>query len=91
MSNLIITLPNGLPTTTASCAAVLGDDMGAVIRHVEAPLALLPEAGESEVVVVVPAEQLSWHRVELPKGTLDRGLFQDGSTARLRTVLDGLP
>jgi len=90
MSNLIITLPNGLPTTTASCAAVLGDDMGAVIRHVVAPLALLPEAGESEVVVVVPAEQLSWHRVELPKGTLDRGLFQDGSTARLRTVLDGL-
>lgn len=90
MSTLTITLPAGLPTATASCMAVLGDDTGAVIRHVEAPLSLLPDAADSEVVAMVPLEQLSWHQLELPKGTLERGLFQDGSPQRLRAVLDGL-
>lgn len=90
MSTLIITLPTGLPTATASCMAVLTDGSGAMTRHLEAPVSLLPDAGSSEVVAVVPAEQLSWHRLELPKGTLDRGLFQDGAPARLRAVLDGM-
>jgi len=90
MSTLTITPPAGLPTATASCMAVLSDGVGTVTRHVEAPLSLLPDAADGEVVVVVGLEQLSWHRLELPKGTLERGLFQDGSPARLRAVLDGL-
>jgi general secretion pathway protein L len=90
MPTLTITLPFGLPTASASCMVVLGDDTSTVIRHVEAPLSLLPDAADSEIVAVVPAEQLSWHQLELPKGTLDRGLFQDGGATRLRAVLDGL-
>ncbi len=90
MPTLTITLPFGLPTASASCMAVLGDDTGTVIRHVEAPLSLLPDAAGSEIVAMVPAERLSWHQLELPKGTLDRGLFQDGGATRLRAVLDGL-
>lgn len=90
MPTLTITLPIGLPTASATCMAVLGDDTGTLIRHVETPLSLLPDAPDSEIVAVVPAEQLSWHQLELPKGTLDRGLFQDGGATRLRAVLDGL-
>lgn len=90
MSTLTITLSCGLPTATTSCMAVLGDNTGLVIRHVDAPLPLLPDAAGNEIVAVVPAEQLSWHQLQLPKGTLDRGLFQDGGATRLRAVLDGL-
>jgi len=39
---------------------------------------------------VVPAQHLSWHRLELPRGTLDRKLFADSDAVRLRAVLDGL-
>jgi general secretion pathway protein L len=83
MSTLTITLPPGPPSATAACLAVLGDDTGAVTRHVEAPLALLPQAAGGETVAVLMPEQLSWHRVDLPKGAL-------ANTGRLRTVLEGL-
>jgi general secretion pathway protein L len=53
--------------------------------HASASAALLPApAGAgSETVVIVPAAALSWHRVELPKGTGAR-------SPRLRAVLEGL-
>jgi general secretion pathway protein L len=54
-----------------------------VTRHVEAPLALLPQAAGGETVAVLMPEQLSWHRVDLPKGAL-------ANTSRLRSVLEGL-
>lgn len=83
MSTLTITLPPGPPSANATCLAVLGDDAGVVTRHVQAPLALLPQAAGGETVAVLMPEQLSWHRVDLPKGAL-------ANTGRLRTVLEGL-
>lgn len=51
---------------------------GSLADHGSAPPALLP-AG-SEVVAMVPAHMLSWHRITLPKV----------GAARLRSALDGL-
>jgi general secretion pathway protein L len=42
------------------------------------------------VVALVPARHLSWHQVQLPKGTLTRRFWQDGNPQRLRHVLEGL-
>ncbi|MDQ3058017.1 MAG: type II secretion system protein GspL [Pseudomonadota bacterium] len=84
MTSLIITLPRALPAAATLCEGVLTDDGRTVQRHVQATLALLPAPAGLEVVAVVPASRLSWHRVELPQGALK------GSTARLRAVLDGL-
>lgn len=50
----------------------------ALVDHGSAPLALLPRA--DELVVVVPARMLSWHRIVLPKV----------NSARLRNALDGM-
>lgn len=74
------------PLSPASSAAEYGwvratDDGNGVAANGSAPLALLPAA--SEVVLLLPAEALSWHSVTLPQGTL-------GNAARLRSVLDGL-
>ena len=49
-----------------------------LLDHGSAPLALLPRAGD--VVAVVPARMLSWHRIVLPKV----------NSARLRNALEGL-
>jgi general secretion pathway protein L len=69
---------------------VLTEDGRTVTQHTDAPLSLWPDVAGGEIVAIVPAAQLSWHRLNLPKGTLDRGVFQDGSPARLRSVIDGL-
>ncbi len=50
----------------------------AMAEHGSAPLALLPRA--DEVVAVVPARMLSWHRITLPKV----------NSARLRSALEGI-
>lgn len=50
----------------------------ALPEHGSAPLALLPSA--AELVAVVPAGMLSWHRVVLPKA----------GTSRMRSALEGL-
>jgi general secretion pathway protein L len=84
MTSLIITLPPALPTAATPCQGVLSADGRSVLRPVEATLALLPAPSGMDIVAVVPASRLSWHRVELPQGALK------GSTARLRAVLDGL-
>ena len=90
MSSLIVTLPSTLPTASTPCSTVWTEDGSTAKRHLDAPLNLLPQTPDAEVVVVVPAAQLSWHRVEFPKGTLERGFFQEGNAPRLRAVLDGL-
>ena len=91
MSTLIITLSSAPLDSAAVYDYVLTPDGLTVGASSHVPLALLPPVGNAdEVVAVVPASQLSWHQVQLPKGTLGRRFFQDGSTARLRTVLDGL-
>lgn len=90
MSALIVTLPPSLPTAATPCSAVWTEDGNTVKRHLDAPLSLLPETPHAEIVALVPVAQLSWHRVELPKGTLDRNFFQEGNASRLRAVLEGL-
>jgi general secretion pathway protein L len=90
MSTLIVTLPSSLPTPTTLCSTVLTQDGQTVSRQTEAPLSLWPDLPDGEIVAIVPACQLSWHRLDLPKGTLQRGFFQEGSASRLRSVIDGL-
>jgi len=90
MSTLIVSLPSGLPTAATPCGAVVSEDGRTVQHHVETTVALLPSAPNLETVAVVPASQLSWHRLELPKGTLDRSFFQEGNGSRLRSILNGL-
>lgn len=84
MTRLTITLPRTLPSTAALCQAVLSEDGYTPARTTESTLALLPAPSGQDVVAIVPASRLSWHRLELPKGALKT------STSRLRSVLDGL-
>ncbi len=90
MTTLIVTLAAQPPTAATLCDAVLMHDSSVSVRQVLVPLALLPAAPGAEVVAVVPSSLLSWHQVELPRGTLDRGFFQESNAPRLRAVLDGL-
>jgi len=81
MSLLLISLPPGAP---GSYAWATSGDGQAVAAHGAAAPALLPAGGRGvEVVAVVPAAQLSWHLVTLPKGV-------GAQSARLRPVLTGL-
>lgn len=67
----------------ASFSHVLSPDGQAVDRHARSEAALLPWQDAHEVVALVPAQALSWRRVQLPKGST-------ANPARLRTVLEGL-
>jgi general secretion pathway protein L len=91
MTTLIITLPAAPADTAALYDYVLTPDGSSVAGQSRVPLALLPPVSHSdEVVAVVPASQLSWHQVQLPKGTLGRRFLQDSSPLRVRAILDGL-
>ncbi|MGI9133852.1 MAG: type II secretion system protein GspL, partial [Rhodoferax sp.] len=90
MRTLILTLPTSLPGAATPVGAVLSADGSSVSRQIEVPLALLPDSGEAEVVALVPLGQMSWHRLELPRGTLDKKMFSEANGARLRSVLEGL-
>ena len=90
MTTLIVILSAKPPAAATLCDAVLTDDGSVAVRQVLVPLALLPAAPGAEVVALVPSSLLSWHQVELPRGTLDKGFFQESNAPRLRAVLDGL-
>jgi len=90
MSSLIVILPPTPAAAATPCEVVISDEAARVMRHAEAPVALLPAAPGAEIVAVVPAHKLSWHRLKLPRGTLERGYFQEKSAPRLRSVLEGL-
>ncbi len=79
MSTLIVTLPLQPAGAAPEYSYVLTPDGRTQTDHASVPAALLPQPG-GEVVAVVPARALSWHRVDLPKG----------SGPRLRNVLEGL-
>lgn len=90
MRTLIVTLPlpgetAGGPATSIEYDYVLTPDGQQLGSAASAAAALLPQpAGAgAEVVAVVPARALSWHQVELPKGT-------SAASPRLRAVLEGL-
>ncbi len=85
MSSLIVVLPSADSAAATVYTFVQVSADNTVVHHADAPAALLPKptGPGAEVVAVVPVRALSWHQVELPKGTT-------ASSPRLRAVLDGL-
>jgi general secretion pathway protein L len=85
MSALLVLLPPHPVTASTEFEYALTNDGSTVEDHGNAQAALLPTPARAgaEVVAVVPPAMLSWHRVELPKGTSAR-------SPRLRAVLEGL-
>jgi general secretion pathway protein L len=91
MSTLIVTLPLEACSNHTLFNYLLIRDGQQVGKQSSAPAALLPSANSSvEWVALVPAQKLSWHQVQLPKGTLGRRFLQKGNPPRLRAVLEGL-
>lgn len=85
MSSLFVQLPSGPVTGSTEFDYLVSPDGRSVGAHASAPAALLPAAlgAGAEIVAVAPAQALSWHRVELPKGVAP-------GSPRLRAVLEGL-
>lgn len=85
MSALIVLLPPHPVTASTEFEYALTSDGSTVEGHGTAQAALLPLPGRAgaEVVAVVPPAMLSWHRIDLPKGTA-------AGSPRLRAVLEGL-
>ena len=97
MSTLIIILPDdaappmGPESSTGPALNFLVTVDGvSVSRQSQAVVSLLAAVVHDEVVVVVPVRRLSWQNVQLPRGTLARGVLAQGDSGRLRAVLDGL-
>jgi len=89
MVTLVISLPHSMPSAglLLECVQV---EAGAVPRQEQRSLGLLGGKSAGEQVLVVPAERLSWQRVVMPKGTLDKPLFAEGQSQRTRAILSGL-
>jgi general secretion pathway protein L len=85
MSTLIVSLPPENATSATEWAYALTSDGLAPADHGKAPAALLPQprGAGAEVVALVPAQSVAWHRIELPKGVTV-------GAPRLRSVLEGL-
>lgn len=85
MSALLIFLPPQPATASTEFEFAVTGDGSTISDHGQAQASLLPAASRAgvEVVAVVPAAMLSWHRVELPKGAA-------AAPQRLRAVLEGL-
>jgi general secretion pathway protein L len=80
MTTLIVTLsPPGAATQELAYALV--NNAQSLSSHGAAPLALLPRADET--VLLLPSASVAWHRASLPK--LSRSL----SAQKLRAVLEG--
>lgn len=86
MSTLIVSLPLEGASAATEWAYAVTPDGRVPGDHGKAPAALLPQSrgpGPAEVVALVPAQALAWHRVELPKGVAP-------GTPRMRVALEGL-
>ena len=84
MNTLAVYLPHSTAGVTLTYDYALIADRHNLVDHGCVSAALLPTTARAgEVVVVVPIELLSWHKVELPKGM---GI----GSAKLRPVLEGL-
>jgi len=78
MTTLTLALPMAAPTNATEFGYVLSFDGRSASDHGTAPLALLPRA--DVLVLVVPVQALSWHRVRVPPV----------AATRMRAALDGL-
>ena len=80
MSTLIVSLPLESASSATEWAYAVTADGRTLADHGKAPAALLPapRGAGGEVVALVPAPALAWHRVDLPKGITP-------GTPRLRT------
>ena len=85
MSSLFVHLPAAPVTAATEFAYVLSVDGRIPGAASSAPASLLPAAqgAGSEVVALVPADALSWHRIEWPRGLTP-------ASPRLRAALEGL-
>lgn len=86
MRTLIIQLPPGPvnPATVYPHAVVQPEQAETAVRLQWSSAALLPTADrQTEVIALLPAASVSWHRVELPAGLHKQ-------TARLQAALQGL-
>jgi general secretion pathway protein L len=92
MTSLIISLPAVSAGAAAQYDYLLSSGGNSEASCASAPLALLPlpPDRQSEVAVLLPMQTLSWHQVQLPRGSLARGLSADRGASRLRAILDGL-
>ncbi len=92
MPTLLITLPLCSLDTATQFEYVLSHDGTSVAAHSQVQLNLLPTLvdRQTEIVVLVPAQAMSWHLVHLPKGSLERNWMTDRSAGRLRAILEGL-
>ncbi len=91
MSTLIISLPLHA-SGTPEYDYVLTSDGQQVLTQGRSPAPLLPaQAGRNaEVVAVVPARALSWHRIALPERVLRGLLSARMEPVRARAVLSGV-
>ena len=85
MSLLVLTLPLAGASASPDYSYTLSQDGHQATRHGRASAALLPATGRAagELVAVVPAQALSWQRVQLPPGVA-------ANSPRMRAVLEGL-
>jgi len=85
MSTLIVSLPPEPATSATEWAYALTPDGRTLADHGKTPAALLPlpRGAGAELVAVVPAQALAWHRVDLPRGATP-------GSPRLRAALVGL-
>ena len=84
MSTLIICLPTSAAGASSAYDYALSPDGRTLAGHAAVPAALLPSPERGgEVLVVLPASQLSWHAVDLPKGI-------SAGSPRLRSILENL-
>lgn len=81
MSTLIVTL-SAPGSSSQELAYCLASNAHTVSSHGTAPLALLPRADDT--VLLLPSAALSWHSVNLPK------LSRSASAQKMRTLLDGV-
>ncbi|AVO40597.1 type II secretion system protein GspL [Simplicispira suum] len=85
MSILVLTLPLASGAGAPEYSFTLSQDGHQPTRHGRATAALLPATGRAagELVALVPAQALSWQRVQLPPGVAL-------NSPRMRAVLEGL-
>ena len=92
MPTLILRLAHTPHADDAVYDYVLSADGSTVAEHATQSLAQLPQPGKAglEVVALVAARHLSWHKLRFPPGVLGRRGWRDADAPRVRAVLEGL-